>query len=124
MFQKNPSMEKLTNNEGGFTFFRRNFFASHRRKTSWANPSVFQKCSGIKIFCVVGCHDFVNLFCLTLPKKFVGGPFCFVNVLLLKKFWIIRYHDFVGFFLSHVAGNHRGRNLLCCRNIMVSNFSG
>ena len=37
-------------NEGGFTFFRRNFFASHRRKTSWVNPSVFQKCSGIKNF--------------------------------------------------------------------------
>ena len=98
MFQKIPSMEKLMDSEGGSTFLRRNFFASHRRKTSWVNPSAFQKCSGIKIFCAVGCHDFVNLFCLTLPKNFVGGPLCFVNVLLLKNIWIIMYHYFVGFF--------------------------
>ena len=50
MFQKIPSMEKLMDNKGGFTFFRRNFFASHRRKTSWVNLSAFQKCSGVKIF--------------------------------------------------------------------------
>ena len=58
MFQKIPSMEKLMDSEGGSTFLRRNFFASHRRKTSWVNPSAFQKCSGIKIFCVVGVSRF------------------------------------------------------------------
>ena len=35
--------------KGGVTVFRRKFFVLRRRKTSWANHSVFQKCSGIKI---------------------------------------------------------------------------
>ena len=36
--------------KGGVTSFRRKLFVQNRRKTSWANPSVFQKCSGIRNF--------------------------------------------------------------------------
>ena len=49
---------------------------------------------------------------------------CFLNVLLLINFWIIRYHDFVEIFLSLIAGNHSGRNLPCFRIIMVSKILG
>ena len=97
MFQKIPSKEKIMDNEGGFTFFRRTFFASHRRETSWVNPSVFQKCYGIKIFCVVGVSRFCRSFLSHITEKIRGGPLFFVNVLLLKNFWIIRYHYFVEF---------------------------
>ena len=43
-------------------------------------------------------HDFVNLFCLTVPKNFVGAPLCFGNVLVPKNFWITNYLDFVEIF--------------------------
>ena len=36
--------------KGGVTFFRRSFFVPNLRKISWANFSVFQKCSGMKSF--------------------------------------------------------------------------
>ena len=97
MFQKIPSKEKIMDNEGGFTFFRRIFFASHRRETSWVNPSVFQKCYGIKMFCVVGVSRFCRSFLSHITEKIRGGPLFFVKVLLLKNFWIIRYHYFVEF---------------------------
>ena len=34
----------------GVTFFRRELFVQNRRRTSWANPPVFQNCSGITNF--------------------------------------------------------------------------
>ena len=34
------------------------FFVSHRQKSSWANPSVFQNCSGFKIFWIIGLSRF------------------------------------------------------------------
>ena len=41
----------LGNREGaGITIFRHNCFVSQYRKTSWGNPSVFQKISGIENF--------------------------------------------------------------------------
>ena len=52
----------------------------------------------------------------------MGELFCFRNVLESKNIWITSYHDFVQFFLSHIAKNHRGRNLLCFRNLLVSKF--
>ena len=30
---------------------------------------------------------FVQNFCLTVPKNFVRGPFCFTNILVWKKLW-------------------------------------
>ena len=43
-------------------------------------------------------HDFVNLFCLTVPKNLVGAPLCIGNVLVPKNFWITSYLDFVEIF--------------------------
>ena len=61
-------------NEAGFTFFRRNFFTSHRRKTSWVNPSVFQNYSGIKMFWIIGLSRFCRLFLSHSAKKLVENP--------------------------------------------------
>ena len=44
------STEKNYGEEGSVTFFRRKLFVQNRRKTSSANPSMFQKCSGIRSF--------------------------------------------------------------------------
>ena len=85
MFQKIPSKEKLMDNEGGFTFFRRNFFASHRRKISWVNPSVFQKCSGIKIFCVVGVSRFGQSFLSHITEKLRRGTLVFRKLSAIEK---------------------------------------
>ena len=45
---------------------------------------------GISRFCV-------EIFCLTGPKNFVRGPFCFTKFLVSKKFMDKRgeYHDFL-----------------------------
>ena len=69
MFQKIPSMEKIMDKEGGFTFLRRNVFALHRRKTSWVNLSVFQKCSGIKIFLCSRGVTILSIFFVSQYRK-------------------------------------------------------
>ena len=69
---------------GGVTFFRRKFLVSQCQKTSWGTLLCF------KDFLVWkkmdergGYHDFrAKCFCLTVPKKFVGEPFC-----VSKEFW-------------------------------------
>ena len=75
-----------------------NFFVSHRQKSSWANRSVFQNYTGIKMFWITGVRRFCRLFCLTMPKSFAGGPLFFGKVLVSKKFWITSYHHFVKIF--------------------------
>ena len=98
MFEKISSMEKINGWEGGVTSFRRKLFVPNRRKTTWANPSVFQKGSGIKFFCVVRVSRFCWSFLSHSTEKLRRGPLCFGNVLVLNNFWIIRYHYFVDFF--------------------------
>ena len=110
--------------KGGVTFFRRSFFVPNLRKISWANLSVFQNYSGFKIFWIIGVSLFCRLFLYHNAEKFRRGPLFFGKVLVSKKFWITSYHHFHGFFLSHVAENHRGRTRLCFRNILVSKFFG
>ena len=75
-----------------------NFFVSHRQKSSWANRSVFQNYTGIKMFWITGVRRFCRLFCLTMPKNFAGGPLFFGKVLVSKNFWITSYHHFVEIF--------------------------
>ena len=60
--------------KGGVTIFRRSFFVPNRRKTSWANPSVFQKCSGIKSFQIIGVSLICRLFLSRSAEKFVEQP--------------------------------------------------
>ena len=50
-----------------------NFFVSHRQKSSWANCSVFQKYSGIKLFWIIGVSRFCRLFLSHNAEKFRRG---------------------------------------------------
>ena len=73
--------------KGCVTFFRRSFFAPKRRKTSWAKPSVFQKCSGIKkVKKKRGITILSTFFCLTSPRIIAGEPVCVSELILFKIF--------------------------------------
>ena len=85
-----------------------------------------------KILCLRGlCHDFrSNCFCLTVPKNFVGEPFCVSQNFWYRKILWIRegegrgkYHDFLSKILSHSVEEPfcvcRG-TLLCFRKFLVS----
>ena len=51
-----------------------NFFVSHRQKSSWANPSVFQNCSGFKVCRIIGVSRFCRLFLSHSTKKLAENP--------------------------------------------------
>ena len=71
----------------GVTFLCRKIFASHRQKTSWANLSVFQKCSGRKKFLDKRRITILSIFfCLTSPENIVGEPFCVWEMLRYQNF--------------------------------------
>ena len=54
-----------------------NFFLSHSTEKFCRGTLVFQKCSGIEKFLDNrGITILSNFFCLTVPKNFVGEPFC------------------------------------------------
>ena len=72
--------------KGGVTSSRRSFFVPNRRKTSWENPSAFQKYSGIKIFSIIGVSQFFEFFCLTSPKIIAGEPVCVSELFSFQKF--------------------------------------
>ena len=73
-------------------------FVPNRQKTTWANPSVFQKVSGIKKFLRSRVSRFCRSFLSHSTEKIRRGTLCLGNVLVLKNFWIISYHDFVKIF--------------------------
>ena len=63
--------------KNGISLVSVEFLASQCRKTLRRNPSVFQKCSGVKFFGIIGVSGFCLFFCcLTVPKNFVVEPFC------------------------------------------------
>ena len=69
--------------ESSIKIFRPNFFVSQCRKNSYGNPLEFHKFRVWKKFFAsegyVKIFDFLSqFFCLTVPKKFVGEPFCAV----------------------------------------------
>ena len=75
-------MDKKGGRGGSIKIFRRNFFVSQCRKNFVGEPFSVSLISGIgKILCFRGlCHDFPSkIFCLTVPKHFVGEPFCAVS---------------------------------------------
>ena len=86
VFKKCSGIEKFLDNRS-ITILSK-FLVSQCRKTSLGNPSVFQKVSGIeKFYGWEGggreCHDFPSkICCLTVPKNFVGEPFC-----VSENFW-------------------------------------
>ena len=75
-FRKIPVRKKFMDKKGRVTSSRRSFFVPNRRKTSWANHSVFQNCSGFKIFWIIGSSQFCRFFCLTSLKIIVSEPVC------------------------------------------------
>ena len=83
---------------GYLTIFCRYFFVSQYRKTSKGNPLVLHKISLSKSFMHKrGYHDFLSeIVCLTVPKIFVGEPFC-VSEKFCRKVLCIRggYHNFL-----------------------------
>ena len=88
--------KKIMDKKGYITFFRRKFFVSHCRKTSWGNPYVFQKCSWVT---------------LQYFKKF-GVSKNFMHNRGVSRF-------FVGNFLSHSAEKIRREILRCFRDSRV-----
>ena len=71
VFQNCSGIKRFLDNQG-ITILS-NFLVSHRQKSSWPNRSVFWRHSGIKIFWIMRYHDFVELFCLTVPN-YCGVP--------------------------------------------------
>ena len=57
---------------GGVMFFCRCFFAPSRRKTSWANPCVFQNCSSFKFFWIKG--TILSIVFVSQCQKNCGEP--------------------------------------------------
>ena len=72
--------------KGGVTSSRRSFFVPNRRKTSWENPSAFQKYSGIKSFYIIGESQFCHFFCLTSPTIIAGEPVCVSEFFSFQNF--------------------------------------
>ena len=72
---------------GGTTFFRRKFLVSQCRKNSWASLQCLRK-FGVskKLMHNRGCHNFPSkIFCLTVPKNFVGIPTVFEKTFGFKN---------------------------------------
>ena len=72
--------------------------SKNAQKTTWADPSVFQKVSGNRNILRSRASRFCRSFLSHSTVKIHRGTLCFGNVLVLKKIWIIRCHDFVKIF--------------------------
>ena len=72
---------------GGITIFRRKFFVSQCRKISWASLQCLRKIGVSKNFMHNNGYDKFpwKLFCLTVPKNFVNGPFSVPLLSGIKK---------------------------------------
>ena len=71
----------------GITIFRREFLVSQCRKNSWASLQCLRK-FGVskKLMHNRGCHNFPSkIFCLTVPKNFVGIPTVFEKTFGFKN---------------------------------------
>ena len=79
----------------GVTYFRRKIFASHRQKTSWANLSVFQKCSGRKKFLDKRRITILSIFFVSYRRKTSwANPSVFQKCSVISFFciiWVSRY---------------------------------
>ena len=87
---------------GGITIFRRKFFVSQCRKISWASLQCFRKFGVSKNFMHNrGYHNFPSkIFCLTVPKNFVGEPFSVSLISGIGKFYTSEGYVTIFNFLS------------------------
>ena len=109
VFQKFSSTEKNMDRKGVSRFSVEIFLSQIAQKATWANPSVFQKNSGIKSFSIIGLSQLCRIFCLTSPKIFVGepNPSVFQEYSGIKMFRIIGVSRFCRSFLSHSTEKFR-----------------
>ena len=70
VIQKFLVWKKHMDKKGGVTFFRRKLFVPNRQKTSWVNPSVFQKRSGIKNFLDNSGITILSIFFVSQYREF------------------------------------------------------
>ena len=89
-------IEKFYASEGFVTIFRRKFLSRSTEKLVGEHFCVSQNSSIEKIYGKEGgrgegrreCHNFPSkIFCLTVPKNFVGEPFRVSLILGIKKFY-------------------------------------
>ena len=85
VFEKVSSMEKNMDEKGLSRLSVGNFLTQIAERQRGRTLLCFRKVLLPKMFSVVGCHNFVDLFCLTVQKIFVGGTLSFGNVLVLKN---------------------------------------
>ena len=97
-----------------------NFFVLHRQNSSWANRSVFQIYTGIKMFWTTGVRRFCSFVLSLNVEKFRSRNPVFRKSSGIEKFMDNKLSPFRWIFLSHVAENHRGRTLLCFRIVLAS----
>ena len=98
--------------KGGITFFRLKILVSQCRKISWASLQCFRKFEVSKNFMHNrGYHNFPSkIFCLTVPKNFVGMPS------MSEKIWGIEN-------FMHNRGNHKFPSKIFCLTV-PKNFVG
>ena len=93
----------------GITIFGWKILISQCRKISQKNPSVFEKMVAKKFMDKKGEYqDFPSkIFCLTVPKNFVGEPFNVSLISGIEKFYASEGYVtiFCRNFLSHSAKN-------------------
>ena len=90
LFLRNFLVSKsFMHEKGGITFFRRKFFVSQCRKLLWASLQCLRKLGVSKNFMHNrGYHKFPSkIFCLTVPKNFVGIPSIFQKIWGIEKFY-------------------------------------
>ena len=112
--------KKNMDKKGGVTFFRRKLFVPNRQKTSWANPSVFQKRSGIKNFLDNSGITILSIFLSHSTENFHMRTLVFQNFSGIENFLDNELSRFCWFLLSHIAEKHHGWTLLCFRNVLES----
>ena len=105
------------------SLFVENFLSHSTEKIYWGKIRCIRKFRVSNFFCMKrGYHDFLSkIFCLTVPKNFVGEPFC-----VSKKFWYRKlpcigggHHGFVENFWSHRTQKLRKGFFLCFRNFLA-----
>ena len=99
--------------ERGVTFFRRKIFVSRRRKTTWANHSVFRNCSGLEFFLCIRGNTILSIFFVSQYQKFGGG-----TVVSQKCSGIKRFLDNQGItVLSNFLVSHRQKSSWLNRSV-------
>ena len=120
-------IEKIYASEGYVTIFCRNFLSHSAEKFRRATLQDVTNFGYRKFFMLqrVMSPFSVEIFCLTVPKNFVGKPFSASLISVTEKVWIRgegggKYHNFSSKFLSHCTEIFHWRTLWCFRKIPLS----